>query len=75
MSIYEYNEEYVRKALFEDGVEKGYNDAKEYGVKAVIETCKEVGLKREETLYKIENKFELSKEDAEEYLLKYWINN
>ncbi|MBO5335887.1 MAG: hypothetical protein J6A94_01995 [Lachnospiraceae bacterium] len=25
MSIYEYNEEYVRKALFEDGVEKGYN--------------------------------------------------
>ena len=25
MSIYEYNEEYVRKVLFEDGVEKGYN--------------------------------------------------
>jgi len=25
MSIYEYNEEYVRKVLFEDGMEKGYN--------------------------------------------------
>ena len=31
MSIYEYNEEYVRKVLFEDGVEKGYNRGVEKG--------------------------------------------
>lgn len=32
MSIYEYNEEYVRKVLFEDGVEKGYNQGVSDGV-------------------------------------------
>lgn len=26
MSIYEYNEEYVRKSLFEDGVKTGYKE-------------------------------------------------
>ena len=72
MSIYEYNEEYVRKVLFEDGMEKGYNDGKEHGIKAVIETCSEVGLAREDALQKIMLKFELTEETAEDYLLKYW---
>lgn len=31
MSIYEYNEEYVRKSLFEDGKETGYNQGKTAG--------------------------------------------
>jgi len=31
MSIYEYNEEYVRKSLFEDGVETGYNKGYNFG--------------------------------------------
>lgn len=33
MSIYEYNEEYVRKTLFEDGKETGYNQGKAVGEK------------------------------------------
>lgn len=32
MSIYEYNEEYVRKTLFEDGKETGYNQGKADGI-------------------------------------------
>ena len=76
MSIYEYNEEYVRKVLFEDGVEKGYNRGAEeeriQGIRVLIETCKEVGLAKEETLIKLEEKYNLSKESAEEYLVKYW---
>lgn len=31
MSIYEYNEEYVRKSLFEDGMETGYNKGQQVG--------------------------------------------
>lgn len=31
MSIYEYNEEYVRKSLFEDGMETGYNKGFDFG--------------------------------------------
>ncbi len=31
MSIYEYNEEYVRKSLFEDGMETGYNKGYDTG--------------------------------------------
>ena len=31
MSIYEYNEEYVRKALYEDGEENGYRKGEEIG--------------------------------------------
>ena len=33
MSIYEYNQEYVRKSLFEDGVETGYNSGYDSGQK------------------------------------------
>ena len=33
MSIYEYNEEYVRKSLFEEGVETGYNKGYNSGQK------------------------------------------
>lgn len=31
MSIYEYNEEYVRKALYEEGEENGYRKGEEAG--------------------------------------------
>lgn len=67
MSIYEYNEEYVRKVLLEEGMEKGI----EKGIKALIETCTELGLTQEATLSKLEQKFELTKDVAEAYLAKY----
>ena len=68
MSIYEYNEEYVRKTLFEDGMEQGITQ----GVKALVETCREFGLSREETLAKLQEKFELEQTVVENYLAKYW---
>lgn len=37
MSIYEYNEEYVRKTLFEDGKETGYNQGKVDDIRLVSE--------------------------------------
>ncbi len=63
MSIYEYNEEYVRKILFEDGMEK----ERLQGIRVLVETCKEVGLTKEETLVKLEEKYNLSKESADEH--------
>lgn len=64
MSIYEYNEEYVRKTLLEEGMEKG--------IRALIETCNELGLTRSATLLKLEQKFELTKDVAEAYLARLW---
>lgn len=68
MSIYEYNEEYVRKVLFEDGMEKGI----EKGIRVLIETCKEVGVSQEKTAEKLAQKYNLSMITAEAYILKYW---
>lgn len=68
MSIYEYNEEYVRKTLLEEGIEKGI----EKGIRALVETCNELGLTREETLMKLEQKFELTKDVAGAYILQFW---
>lgn len=72
MSIYEYNEEYVRKTLFEDGMEVGMEKGMERGICVLIETCREIGLSREETLEKLEQKCNLPKTTAEAYLEKYW---
>lgn len=43
MSIYEYNEEYVRKALYEDGEENGYRKGEEVGsAETLIHTIESV---------------------------------
>lgn len=40
MSLYEYNEEYVRKTFFEEGMETGYQEGKEEGIKEGIKEGK-----------------------------------
>ena len=42
------------------------------GFKAVIETCKELGLSREETYSKVIDKFSFTEEKVREYLEDYW---
>ena len=44
----------------------------ELGIKALIETCRELNITREEILLKIVEKFSLSEREAEEYLLLHW---
>lgn len=51
-----------------EGLELGRSE----GIQALIETCQEFGLSREDTLSKVQDKFALEKEKAEEYLVKYW---
>lgn len=42
------------------------------GMRALIETCHEVGLTQEETLSKLKEKFELEQAAAAEYLARFW---
>lgn len=56
----------------ERGVAQGLERGVAQGVKALVETCRELGLSKEDTLARTENKFNLKNEEAEGYLLKYW---
>ena len=69
MSIYEYDEEkhmrQEREQNWEDGHTEGY-------VEALIETCQDLSVSREETAERICKKFSISEEEAEKNLEKYW---
>lgn len=44
----------------------------EQGIEALIETCREVGVRQEEAAAKLKSKFSLPDELIEEYMAKYW---
>jgi len=68
MSIYEYDEEREMQMIREDERELGREEGREEGIKALIETCREFGLSKEEIISKIRQKFPVSGEK----LQKYW---
>ena len=64
-----YMQLWEEKALVrEEGIAQGIKQ----GVKALVETCKELGLSREDTLSQTEKKFDLIRDVAEDYLKKFW---
>ena len=56
----------------EEGIKIGQAIGLQQGIEALISTCQELGLSAEEVLSKVEEKFALSKEQAQEALQKYW---
>ena len=52
----------------EIGIEKGIKES----IKALVETCKELGVSKEDTKNRIILKLELSRESAESYVDQYW---
>ena len=50
------------------GIEKGL----EKGIKALVETCEELGLTQTEALSKIAQKFSISWDEGRNYIQKYW---
>ena len=56
----------------EAGREEGREEGMRAGMKALIEMCREAGLSKEDTMSKIKEKCELTDQDAEKYLTKYW---
>ena len=55
-----------------DGYDTGFHDGIDTGILQLISTLQELNLSREETFAKIQEKYDLSPEDAESYMLKYW---
>ena len=72
----ELHDKTLRHEGYEDGYNKGSTDGYLEGITAgisnLISTLQELHLSREETLAKIQEKYDLSAEDAENYMGKYW---
>lgn len=51
---------------------KGIEEGIERGIEALIETCREVGIRQENTAAKLRTKFNISEELVEQYMAKYW---
>ena len=68
MILETYDEELHNKTLKQEGYLEGLNT----GICNLISTLQELNLSREKTLAKIQEKYDLSPEDAESYMLKYW---
>ena len=54
--------------MYDDGVKDGIQQGVERGIAAVIRTCRNLNVSKEDTLNNIQREYELSKEDAEKYL-------
>ena len=52
--------------------EKATERAVKKGIQVLIETCKEFGLSREDTLIRTQTKFDIQEDIAEKYLAEYW---
>lgn len=72
----EYDEEKVmqdlREEAYEDGKEAGSREGRMEGIRVLIETCGELGIPKEDTALKLKDKFSLSAEEAEGYIMEYW---
>lgn len=78
MSIYEYDRErelmLFRADERETGIEIGREEEKEKAIVAMISLCKEFGMEKEETIEKLVEKYELSREIVEEKVSRHWNN-
>ena len=81
MSIFEYNEEAELKKIREDeyslgveaGMEKGLKTGRiEGGIEALVLTCREFGLSKQEIIEKAARSYALSFADAKEYVSRFW---
>lgn len=67
-----------REEAREEGLEEGRKEGrrvekeKGIGIYIYIELCQKVSVPKEQAFRKLQEKFELDKEEAEEYLNKYW---
>lgn len=54
------------------GMEKGIKQEREHGIKALVETCRELGVTQEQTIDKLREKFSFTNDQARNYMQKYW---
>lgn len=69
MSIYQYNEEVIKKELFEDGVEVGYQKGCEAGrAQGIIKTARKYGASEQDILEQLMEELGVDETRAREYL-------
>lgn len=56
----------------QEGVQEGRREGALQGIRALVETCQEFGKSKGDVCAKLESKFSLTREEAEEYLKQYW---
>lgn len=79
MSIYEYDEErhmqQTREEGYEEGHESGYKNGLATGIKALIQTCQDLSLSKQEVEKTIHDRFALSDQETHDFIQKYWREN
>lgn len=75
MSIYEYDEEKHMRQTREEGYEDGEAAGVERGIKALVQTCQDLNLSKENTVVRLQKQFSLSETEAQSQLDKYWDCN
>ncbi len=66
-------ERYDMCKAFEDMRLEGFEEGMEKGIRALIQTCKELGASRETIMEKCMEKFELTGEKAEAYVKEFYV--
>lgn len=57
---------------FERGVEQGFERGIEQGIQSMIEACWELGVRKEDALQKVIEKYQLDSSLALSYMDKFW---
>lgn len=63
---------YDKQEAREEGHAEGLAEGRIEGIKAVIETCRELGVSKETAMEKVLQKFEVTREEAEQLLDQNW---
>ena len=71
------NEELQKEAVHMRGLgesilEEGREEGRQEGIRALVESCKEFGISKENIIEKLKEKFKLDEENAQIYIEKYW---
>lgn len=66
-------EDYDMCKALREWIEEERNAGMEKGVKALVETCQELGLSQIDTITKVIQKFVVSQDEGTKWTQKYWI--
>ena len=72
MALENYDLEKYEKAIKKESYEEGVADELEHGICQLITTLQELSHSKETAIQKLQEKYRLSEEKAEEYMKKYW---
>ena len=71
VTIFEYDEEKHMQQIREEGREEEREKQKKEAIRILIQTCKELGISKEDTQKKVMEKYSLTQEDIQEYMEEY----